>query len=68
MEICTDAMGAKAALVAVTQCKDSKSLSAPETVVLNRLQLLPRLVSSLVATHTMCPVTPHFSSKHTQAS
>lgn len=60
MEICTDAMAAKAALVTVIQCKNSTSFSAHKGVILNRLWLLPKLVSSLVITHTVCQVTPHF--------
>ena len=62
MERYTDAMDA---LVAVTQCEDGKSLSAPRTMVLNRLHLLPRPLSSLMTIRSMCQVTPHFISGRT---
>ena len=39
------------------RCEDGKSLSAPKTVVLNRLYLLPRLLRRLMTIHTMCQVT-----------
>ena len=41
----------------ISHCEDGKSLSAPKTVVLNRLHLLPRLLSRLMTIHTMCQVT-----------
>ena len=45
-----DSIGAKGPLVA---------LRMVNLLVLNRLNFLPRLLSILMITHTMCLVTPH---------
>ena len=38
----------------ISHCEDGRSLSAPKTVVLNRLCLLPRVLNSLSWRYTLC--------------